>query len=727
MRSLRQTAALALVAAAAACGERRAPPPRLLVPVAPAASSPATAQEAPPPDPAARSRSSIAAAGRTTCVVRSGRVLCFGDPVGAPPWEDDAEATPTPKPVPGLEGAVAVSLSEDHACALLDRGAVACWGVVDDGTRGETSPRGGYTERRTPNPEPVAGLVARQIAAGSRFTCAITQRGGVACWGMNAGGGLGDDGPGSLVPREVAGISGAVDVVARGERACARTRGGDVWCWGGASDTKPQEKRPHTIAELAGATRIAFDDRSTCGLVSDALVCEPGPLGGRSRLDDATDIAFGSGLRCVTHSGKPSKGGGEGAPYLTCEGSHPASRGGVVDAVDRPLAVAIGSSHACALERSGAVRCWGANDAGQAGGSIQRRIEHPTRVDGISDAVKVATSQLAVCAVRKSGEVWCWGSGSGGALGPSGAGAVASSRPLVRARAERVDGVTDAVAISGGSTHFCALTRRGRVVCWGRNGAVSCSTDDDPACAAPTEVSGLTDAIDVSSFRDGNCAVRKSGAVVCWGNEYELGVPGKHWTGGPPWVVDGVRDAMRVFNGYRRTCAVRRDGTAVCWGDDVTFQAGAVQKSSAKIAEIQGAHDIVAIGRGQPDHALSRSGDLRAFDWGNSFVRATAPQPSVRIAPPLPKIVLEGVVQIAQSFYDTCARRRSGEVLCWGTAARPEAAGVDDAVDIAMSEHGTRCAVERGGNVACWGENKQGECAVEPGTFVDEPREVRGL
>lgn len=74
-----------------------------------------------------------------------------------------------------------------HACALRRDGGVACWGGNAFGQLGD----GATANRTAPADVPGLGRVAR-IAAGSKHTCAVTAAGAVLCWGSNADGQLGD-------------------------------------------------------------------------------------------------------------------------------------------------------------------------------------------------------------------------------------------------------------------------------------------------------------------------------------------------------------------------------------------------------------------------------------------------------------------------------------------------------------------------------------------------------
>ena len=75
--------------------------------------------------------------------------------------------------------AVSIAFGHQHACALLDNGAVKCWGRNNAGQLGVS---GG--DKNTPQTVNLGtGRTAMSIYAGGHFTCAILDDASVKCWG----------------------------------------------------------------------------------------------------------------------------------------------------------------------------------------------------------------------------------------------------------------------------------------------------------------------------------------------------------------------------------------------------------------------------------------------------------------------------------------------------------------------------------------------------------------
>ncbi len=199
-----------------------------------AAEGPAPAAVEALPGPAA----ALSAGGFHTCALgRDGGVACWGDGSAGQLGQGKAVDASTPVAVARLPAKVTeVSAGAYHTCARLEDGGVACWGDNRFGQLGD-----GTRTRRT-SPVRVAGLSgpATAVEAGFSFTCALVAGGSVECWGSNE---LGELGTGreermapeaaAIGPHPVQGLGrGVVRLAVAGNHACAETASGDILCWG---------------------------------------------------------------------------------------------------------------------------------------------------------------------------------------------------------------------------------------------------------------------------------------------------------------------------------------------------------------------------------------------------------------------------------------------------------------------------------------------------------------
>lgn len=89
---------------------------------------------------------------------------------------------------PALPEVVSLAAGQDHGCARSMDGSVRCWGGNASGQLGD----GTTTRRVRPGAPVVLGEPATDIASGDLSNCAILQSGAMVCWGSNREGQLGD-------------------------------------------------------------------------------------------------------------------------------------------------------------------------------------------------------------------------------------------------------------------------------------------------------------------------------------------------------------------------------------------------------------------------------------------------------------------------------------------------------------------------------------------------------
>jgi alpha-tubulin suppressor-like RCC1 family protein len=88
-----------------------------------------------------------------------------------------------------------LAAGETHNCALMQSGAVRCWGANHAGALGvgHTNHIGDEPNEMPPAATNVGNGVVIKLEAGQSMTCALFDNGTVRCWGNNASGQLGQE------------------------------------------------------------------------------------------------------------------------------------------------------------------------------------------------------------------------------------------------------------------------------------------------------------------------------------------------------------------------------------------------------------------------------------------------------------------------------------------------------------------------------------------------------
>jgi alpha-tubulin suppressor-like RCC1 family protein len=278
--------------------------------------------------------------------------------------------------------------------------------------------------------------------------------------------------------------------------------------------------------------------------------------------------------------------------------------------------------HSCALRTDGTVRCWGSNRAGEFGDGqtgIQTYITKPTAVSGLSNAVSLSTGVDHTCAVLSDGSGACWGANDRGQLGN------ATQSPSLTPTA--VSGLNNAVSVAAGDQFTCALIDDGHVSCWGANDRGQLGIGSVIDSTTPTTVDGIGDATAIAVGSWTACAIRVSGSVSCWGDAGTFGVLGDGTTVGSgvysadPVAVSGLTGATSVAI-FNRTdpdsgsaCASRSDGTVWCWGEH--YLGDGTASDSPVPVQVLGIDDAVAVSAGSAPCALRSDGTVQC--WGDDL------------------------------------------------------------------------------------------------------------
>ena len=291
----------------------------------------------------------VSAGGDHTCgILETGAVACWG-------LDDEGQSAPPAGTF------TTVSAGADHTCGILETGAVACWGLDDDG-------------QSTP---PVGTFIT--LSAGADHTCGILETGAVTCWGLD------DDGQSTPPAGTFTTISAGAD------HTCGILDTGAVACWG--LDDEGQSTPP------AGTfTTISAGADHTCGILDTGVVACWG-------FDDDGQSTPPAGAFTTISAGADHTCGILDTGVVACWGLDD-------DGQSAPPAgifttVSAGADHTCGILDTGAVACWGLDDEGQS-----------TPPAGTFTTVSAGADHT--CGILETGVVACWGLDDEGQSAPPG-------------------------------------------------------------------------------------------------------------------------------------------------------------------------------------------------------------------------------------------------------------------------------------------------------------------
>jgi alpha-tubulin suppressor-like RCC1 family protein len=243
-----------------------------------------------------------------------------------------------------------------------------------------------------------------------------------------------------------------------------------------------------------------------------------------------------------------------------------------------------------------------------------------------------------------------------------------TSADAAPADAPPAEGIAQLVA---GRDHTCARWTSGRVACWGADRAGQLGDGRGGVDRlAPVAVEGLTDAAWIAAGMAHTCAVRRDGRVVCWGagSAGQLG-DGASTDQAVPVVVLGLTDAVEVIAAGDHTCARRAAGEVVCWGLGGAGQLGDDGSGASRAAPVAVARvaDAVELAAGM-EHTCARLRSGQIMCWGRDFESQLGDNSSGSFARflPTPVVGLGDAVEVIAGDRHTCARRSRGETRCWG-------------------------------------------------------------
>ncbi|WP_236520245.1 hypothetical protein [Sandaracinus amylolyticus] len=343
-------------------------------------------------------------------------------------------------------------------------------------------------------------------------------------------------------------------------------------------------------------------------------------------------------------------------------------------------------------------------------GSCGARCDWGCTGSSCNDAVSVSGGRWHTCAIRETGALVCWGYNASGRLG-NGTTTSASTPVAVSTLSS---GVT---SVSAGLNHTCAV-RTGAAWCWGSNASGQLGVGNTTASSTPVTVSGLgSGVVDVAAGGSHSCAVRSNGTVWCWGSNSagQLGNGTANST--IPVQVTGITTATAIAVGNSHSCALLSTGAVRCWGLNSSGQLGDASWNSSTTPVSPVLFESIASISAGTNHSCAVATSGKLWCWGANLYGQLGFGDTVDRASPIAPLS-SGVARVSAGNFHTCARLTTGAGRCWGhnefgrlgdetetQSLTPTPVVGLSGISVIAAGGNHSCAVLTSGAIRCWGRN----------------------
>ncbi len=384
------------------------------------------------------------------------------------------------------------------------------------------------------------------------------------------------------------------------------------------------------------------------------------------------------------------------------------------DAFERPLTLATGAAHACAISPSG-VWCWGANDFGQIGDGTANQRGAPVNVlttnQPTNEVRALALGASHSCALVAQ-QLYCWGGNDSGQLGLGNK--INQNQPSLVP-------LQNVTALAAGDKHTCAVVEGG-VLCWGENAFGQLGNGTKTGQLLPVRVLPSGSGVTMLAAGNKHTCAKVNGGVMCWGSnsDGQLGKSAVSEALTPISVIPTNSGVTAMATGANHSCAAQ-SGALFCWGDNRDGQLGVNANPVTLPTRVpSGANGISAISAGAAHTCVIKAGVLACMGKADNGRIGYVDPPIIGLAQPLQQIGTPSGLAVGNAF--SCAI--VGLVVrCWGSNDRGQL-GDNGGVAVnqfvltlpngvgAVSAGGDHaCAIVDGG-VQCWGDNSDGQLGV---------------
>jgi len=394
-------------------------------------------------------------------------------------------------------------------------------------------------------------------------------------------------------------------------------------------------------------------------------------------------------------------------------------------------AVGLGAYHSCAIKDGGTLWCWGYNGNGQLGVGGTTEAHTPLQVGTDSDWAEVDGGGNFTCARKTDNTLWCWGYNGNGQVGDGTT--TSRDKPVQEAGAD-----TDWATVSTGGNHACALKTGGTLWCWGYNGNGQLGDNTTTNQSSPSQLGAGTDWTAVAAGGSHTCALKADTGALCWGynGQGQLGDGTNTEQHVPTPVQDGA-DYSAISTGTyaSHNCGIKTDGTLHCWGNNGSGQLGDGTNLPSSSPLQVGTDTGWAIPAAGSNFTCAVYSDQTVWCWGEDSSGQLGDGPAILT----PRTVAGNLSwsEARPGAYHTCGVATDGTLWCWGyngsgqigdgtnsQANDPVQVGTDtDWKQVSAGANHT-CAIKTTGTLWCWGNNGSGQLGTGGTTPSKLPLQV---
>jgi len=323
--------------------------------------------------------------------------------------------------------------------------------------------------------------------------------------------------------------------------------------------------------------------------------------------------------------------------------------------------VSLGSRFGCGLTEEGTVKCWGRNRDGQCGIPGGESVRTPQQVPGLDEVTQLQVGFGFGCALREDGTVWCWGDNGWLQLGTDDVEERATPAP--------VPDLTDIVEIGIGGFHGCARKASGQVLCWGNNSHGELGAPERvEKRAAPRPVPRVGRVTDLWVGLYNACAKDRRGRIRCWGDSsYTQSGTRRRNRRAPPTRLRFRGDVEELSMATNHACLRTEAGELHCWGSNIYGAHGGTEPIYPEPQRIEELSAVTAIST-RSENLCAVSGG-RVHCWGvnrRHHLNVPTEEAGQIVIHPSPLPGLTDATDVSVGWAAQCARRQSGQWVCWG-------------------------------------------------------------